>query len=75
MPTLRLLIVESNFGRQKREWNSGRQSRGQKVKSLACALRQNPPFLSNEIDIVITLHFLRKNSNIWLKLWHFSNLS
>ena len=36
MPTLRLLIVESNFGRQKREWNSGRQSWGQKVKSLAC---------------------------------------
>ena len=35
MPTLRLLIVESNFGRQKREWNSGRQSWGQKVKSLA----------------------------------------
>ena len=52
MPTLRLLIVESNFGRQKREWNSGRQSRGQKVKSLACALRQYPPFCQMKLTML-----------------------
>ena len=52
MPTLRLLIVESNFGRQKREWNSGRQSRGQKVKSLAYAQRQNSPFRQMKLTLL-----------------------